>query len=83
MHSIIFNTENVAEALLDLFENELLLGIKSSDEDDIWEIHPISPHKPKMEKFIAKSFIPSYQELIKALKHKEFYSTSGNAIAPS
>ncbi len=65
------STDKIAEVLLYLFENELLLGIKSLDKDDIWENYVNSPHKPKIEELIAKSFIPSYQDIKKALKQEE------------
>lgn len=65
------STDRTADVLLELFENELILGIKSSERDNVWETYLNSPHRPKMEELIAKSFIPSYQEIKKALKQEE------------
>lgn len=65
------STDRTADVLLELFENELILGIKSSERDEVLETYVNSLHRPKMEELIAKSFIPSYQEIKKALKQEE------------
>ncbi len=65
------NTQQSIDMLMDLFEDELLLGIKSGDLNDIEERYINSSHEPKIEELLSKSFAPSREEVRKAIEHED------------
>jgi hypothetical protein len=69
------NTQQSIDILMDLFRQEFLLGIRSGDIDDIQALYNNSPHALKIEELVAKSFIPSHEEVRKAIENEELDAT--------
>jgi hypothetical protein len=65
------STRQSVDILNNLFESGVILGINSSDLDDIESSYDNSPHKPELEELIGKSFVPSRQKIKKAIDHEE------------
>jgi hypothetical protein len=62
--------DRMTDIFLDLFRDNYLLGIKLSDLDDI-EVTDPNSHDSNIEQMAAKSFMPSRQEIKKALNQEE------------
>jgi hypothetical protein len=65
------NTQQSIDILMDLFKQEFLLGIKSGDLYNLDENSINLPHQPQINKLLSKSFIPSREEVRKAIEGEE------------
>jgi hypothetical protein len=64
-------TEVITDIFRDLFSNNYLLGIKSSDLEEIELGYINSPNKPPLEELILKGFRPSDREIKNALNREQ------------
>jgi hypothetical protein len=65
------NTECTTDVLQDLFKDDILVGIKHFDLENIESCHINLPQEITIEQLLSKGFIPSRQEIKKALKREE------------
>jgi hypothetical protein len=80
------NTECTTDVLQDLFKDDILVGIKHFDLENIESCHINLPQEITIEQLLSKGFIPSRQEIKKALKREEdndelFYFLTYNGIS--
>lgn len=75
------NTKQSIDILMELFEDEILLGIKSGDRDNINENHINSSHEPKIKELLSKSFMPSREEVRKAIEHEGIDNTNSDRFS--
>jgi hypothetical protein len=72
------NTKQSINILMDLFEDGTLLGIKSGDLDNMKRDYINLSYQPKMEELLSKSFIPSREEVRRAIENEEIDENESN-----
>jgi hypothetical protein len=65
------NTNDSIDVLMELFSQDFLLGIWSGDLEPIKYKWSNSPHAMKIEELCSKAFIPSREEIRKAIANEE------------